>query len=93
MRGYFHGASDAPDDAEHLHVRLHSVTLAEGAAAIGKALGSLGLPDIGAEVTILRRGKSRIDVTPDVLLQAGDIVVLRGTTDAVARAENRLLKK
>jgi CPA2 family monovalent cation:H+ antiporter-2 len=93
MRGYFHGASDATDDAEHLHVRLHSVTLSEDAAAIGKALGSLGLPDIGAEVTILRRGKARIEVSHDTLLQAGDIVVLRGTTEAVARAEARLLKK
>jgi CPA2 family monovalent cation:H+ antiporter-2 len=93
MRGYFHGASDAPDDDEHLHVRLHSVTLTDGAAATGRALGSLGLHDIGAEVTILRRGKARIDVSPDVLLQTGDIVVLRGTTDAVARAEARLLKK
>ena len=93
MRGYFHGASDASDDDEHLHVRLHSVTLTEGATATGRALGSLGLHDIGAEVTILRRGKARIDVSPDVLLQTGDIVVLRGTNDAVARAEARLLKK
>ena len=86
-------ASDASDDDEHLHVRLHSVTLTEGATATGRALGSLGLHDIGAEVTILRRGKARIDVSPDVLLQTGDIVVLRGTNDAVARAEARLLKK
>ncbi len=92
LRGYFHGASDAPEDAEHLHVRLHSVTLNEGARAIGKPLGALKLPEIGAEVTILRRGKSRIEITPETVLQAGDIVVLRGASDAVARAEQRLLK-
>ena len=91
LRGYFHGASDA-DDAEHLHVRLHSVTLAEGAKAIGKTLGSLKLSEVGAEVTVLRRGKSRIDIHSEVDLQAGDIVVLRGTTEGVARAEARLLK-
>lgn len=91
LRGYFHGVSDA-DDAEHLHVRLHSVTLAEGAKAIGKTLGSLKLREVGAEVTVLRRGKSRIDIHPEVDLQAGDIVVLRGTTEGVARAEARLLK-
>ena len=84
--------SDAPDDDEHLHVRLHSVTLSEGARAIGKALGTLKLAEAGAEVTILRRGKSRLDVKPDTVLNAGDIVVLRGTTDGVARAEERLLK-
>ncbi|MGE5623322.1 MAG: TrkA C-terminal domain-containing protein, partial [Bacillota bacterium] len=92
LRGYFHGASDAPEDAEHLHVRLHSVTLNEGARAIGKPLGALKLPEIGAEVTILRRGKSRIEITPETVLQAGDIVVLRGASDAVARAEQRLLR-
>lgn len=92
MRGYFHGASDAQEDAEHLHVRLHSVTLPEGANAIGKALGALKLSDAGAEVTIVRRGKSRIEVKPETVLQAGDIIVLRGTTEGVARAEERLLK-
>lgn len=92
LRGYFHGASDVPEDAEHLHVRLHSVTLGEGAKAIGKSISSLRLHEVGAEVTIVRRGKSRIDVKPDTMLQGGDIVVLRGTTEGVARAEERLLK-
>ncbi|HEY0845781.1 MAG TPA: monovalent cation:proton antiporter-2 (CPA2) family protein [Noviherbaspirillum sp.] len=91
LRGYFHGASDVPEDAEHLHVRLHSVTLAEGAHAIGRAISSLRLHEAGAEVTIVRRGKSRIEVKPDTVLQEGDIVVLRGTTEGVARAEERLL--
>ncbi|NEX61325.1 monovalent cation:proton antiporter family protein [Noviherbaspirillum galbum] len=92
LRGYFHGVGDAPDDAEHLHVRLHSVVLNEGARAIGRTLESLKLAELGAEVTILRRGKARIDLRPGVALQEGDIVVLRGATDGVARAEARLLK-
>ncbi len=92
LRGYFHGASDAPDDAEHLHVRLHSVTLSEGAQAIGKALAALKLAEVGAEVTIVRRGKSRVEVAPETVLHAGDIVVLRGATESVARAEELLLK-
>lgn len=92
LRGYFHGAGDAPDDAEHLHVRLHSVALSEHAKAIGKSLAMLKLAEIGAEVTAIRRSKSRIDVTPETILQAGDIVVLRGATEGVARAEARLLK-
>jgi CPA2 family monovalent cation:H+ antiporter-2 len=92
LRGYFHGASDAPDDAEHLHVRLHSVTLGEGAKSIGKPLAALKLQEVGAEVTIIRRGKVRIEVTPETILEAGDIVVLRGATEGVARAEEHLLK-
>jgi monovalent cation:H+ antiporter-2, CPA2 family len=92
LRGYFHGASDAPDDAEHLHVRLHSVSVPASARIIGKPLSSAKLAEAGAEVTIIRRGKTRIDITPETTLEAGDIVVLRGTTDGVARAEQRLLR-
>ena len=92
LRGYFHGAGDASDDDEHLHVRLHSVALSGNATAIGKSLEMLKLAELGAEVTAIRRGKSRIDVTPQVILQAGDIVVLRGATEGIARAETRLLK-
>jgi CPA2 family monovalent cation:H+ antiporter-2 len=92
LRGYFHGAGDASDDDEHLHVRLHSVALSGNATAIGKSLEMLKLAELGAEVTAIRRGKNRIDVTPQVILQAGDIVVLRGATEGIARAETRLLK-
>jgi CPA2 family monovalent cation:H+ antiporter-2 len=92
LRGYFHGASDAPDDAEHLQVRLHSLSLPERAKAVGKSLAALKLTEFGAEVTAVRRGKARVDVTPDTVLQAGDIVVLRGATESIARAETSLLK-
>ena len=92
LRGYFHGASDIADDDEHLHVRLHSVILASGAKAIGKSLAKLNLMELGAEVTAVRRGKVRLDLTPETVLESGDIVVLRGATEGVARAEARLLK-
>jgi CPA2 family monovalent cation:H+ antiporter-2 len=91
LRGYFHGASDAADDPEHLYVRLHSVTLREDAGAAGKRLGELELAEVGADVTTIRRGKDRLDVTPQTELRAGDVVVLRGSADAVTRAEGRLL--
>jgi CPA2 family monovalent cation:H+ antiporter-2 len=90
LRGYFHGEGDAPDNDEHLHVRLHSVVLNRGARAIGKSLAALSLSEVGAEVATVRRGKSRIDVTPETVLEEGDIVVLRGATEGVARAEERL---
>ncbi|MDB5727379.1 MAG: potassium transporter, partial [Noviherbaspirillum sp.] len=92
LRGYFHGAGDGPDHEEHLHVRLHSVALSEGAAAIGKPLAVLKMPELGAEISMLRRGKSRVDFTPDTILQQGDIVVLRGSAEAVSRAEERLYR-
>ncbi|MEC5216157.1 CPA2 family monovalent cation:H+ antiporter-2 [Actimicrobium sp. GrIS 1.19] len=92
LRGYFHGASDVEADAEQAHVRLHSVPLTDSAAAVGRTLGALNLAELGAEITALRRAKSRVDATPQTVLLAGDIVVLRGTSESVGRAEKRLLK-
>jgi len=91
LRGFFHGVDDLPDDDERLQVRLHSVPLHDGAAAIGQTFAALGLSTLGAEVTAVRRGKSRIPFSPDTRLVAGDVVVLRGTAEAVERAEQRLL--
>jgi CPA2 family monovalent cation:H+ antiporter-2 len=65
--------------------------LTAGAKAVGKTLGALDLKAAGAEATAVRRGKVRLDITPDLVLEAADIVVLRGTTEGVARAETKLL--
>ena len=91
LRGYFHGSSDVGDDPEHTYVRLHSVTLRDDAGAIGKRLDDLQLHEVGAEVTTIRRGKERLEVTPRTELKLGDVVVLRGSAEAVDRAEGRLL--
>ncbi len=91
LRGYFHGLSDAADDPEHMFVRLHSVTLREDAPAIGKRIDELGLGNVGAEVTTIRRGRERVEVTPVTELAQGDVVVLRGSAEAVSKAESCLL--
>ena len=90
LRGYFHGASDAGDDAEL--ERLHSVTVGDGARCIGLPLSSIDMATSGAAVTTIRRGRISLAVTPETQLASGDVVVLRGSADAVARAETLLLK-
>ena len=95
LRGHFHSIGDdedAIDDDEH--ERLHSVPIDAGAAAVGEALRDLDLATIGAEVTsVRRRGIRGADPSPDMRLQAGDIVVLRGVPEALELAEQRLLQK
>jgi CPA2 family monovalent cation:H+ antiporter-2 len=91
LRGYFHGASDITDDPEHMYVRLHSVTLPGDAGSVGRRIEELELHELGAEVTTVRRAGQRIEATPQTELEAGDVVVLRGSADAVTRAEGRLL--
>jgi CPA2 family monovalent cation:H+ antiporter-2 len=93
LRGYFHGADDLQDTIDEAqHVRLHSVRIEAGSAAIGRDLESLGLGAIGAEVRSLRRRGIRGDDPSDALvLEPGDVVVLRGTSEAIELAEARLL--
>jgi monovalent cation:H+ antiporter-2, CPA2 family len=91
LRGYFPGAADVSDDPEHTFVRLHSVTLREDSRAVGLRLDECGLEDAGAEVHIVRRGRERIEATGTTVLLAGDVVVLRGSADAVSSAEDRLV--
>ena len=88
LRGYFHGSSSEPEEGL---VRLRSITLPEAAAVIGKNLGELALAELGVDVTAVRRGKVKLEVTPGVVLQAGDVLVLRGTMDSLAEAEEVLL--
>jgi CPA2 family monovalent cation:H+ antiporter-2 len=60
-------------------VRLHSVVLNAEAQAVGRRIDELGLEELGAEVSGIRRARVRIEPTPDTVLQAGDVVVLRGS--------------
>jgi CPA2 family monovalent cation:H+ antiporter-2 len=42
---------------------------------------------------IRRRGIRGSDPSADMMLEAGDVVVLRGTPEALEMAEDRLLRK
>ncbi|WP_306395333.1 monovalent cation:proton antiporter family protein [Telluria beijingensis] len=91
LRGYFHGASDSGANLEPGHVRLHSVRLHAQASCVGRSLEALRLDDVAAEVTVVRRGGEDVEPAPQVVLAAGDVVVVRGDGEAVSRAEDRLL--
>jgi CPA2 family monovalent cation:H+ antiporter-2 len=95
LRGYFHGASLEDSSIEEgAAERLHSVTVEAEADAVGRRILELALADLGVEVTaVRRRGIRGADPSPDMLLQAGDVLVLRGTPEAVERAEARLLQR
>jgi CPA2 family monovalent cation:H+ antiporter-2 len=94
MRGFFHGGTDEAEDFDEAHEpRLHSVTLAPGAVAVGRTLGELALEEIGVGVTALRRQDTRmISPDPQTALREGDVIVLRGTAEQLAVAEMRLLQ-
>ena len=90
LRGFFPGASD--EGPESMQIRLHTVALTERARAVGKTLESLHLHELDVDVTTVRRGMQRLVPDQDMLLQTSDIIVVRGSAESVARAEQRLLK-
>ena len=94
MRGFFSGATDMDDAQFDLQQpRMQSISIDSGAAAVGKSIASQGLDDIGIQLSALRRRGARVmQVQTDLLLEAGDVLVLTGTPTALAKAEMRLLQ-
>lgn len=92
FRGFFHGASDQHLD-EQAQPRLHSISLDADAAAAGQLLGALSLGELGVSVKTLRRTGRRVDEPgSEELLQEGDVLVLLGAPEALARAERRVMQ-
>jgi CPA2 family monovalent cation:H+ antiporter-2 len=91
LRGYFHGADD--DTVDELQTaRLHSVTLPIGGECVGRTLGEQALHAVGVTVVALRRSSGAVLKPADeVVLGAGDTLVLSGLPEPLALAEGRLL--
>jgi len=94
FRGFYHGVTDEPDDAgDRLQVRLHSVLISQGAAAIGKTLKQLELERFNVEVTAIRQRNVRNQFPdPETRVQERDVIVLRGVQESLAFAEMFLLQ-
>ena len=95
LRGYFHGADD--DTVEELQqARLASVTLPTAAPCIGRTLADQALHAVGVQVVSIRRASgaagSAGEVDGSTVLAAGDTLVLSGLPEALALAEDKLLK-
>ena len=93
LRGYFHGADD--DTADELgSVRLHSVTLTAGCACVGQTVAAQALHAVGVTVASVRRASGAASQPDDeVLLAAGDTLVLSGLPEPLALAEEKLLSR
>jgi CPA2 family monovalent cation:H+ antiporter-2 len=93
FRGFFRGISDAEGADEAGQPRLHPVTIAAGAAAVGRTLGEIGLDALDVEVTAVRRRGIR-GVAPEAAtrVEEGDTLVLLGVPEDLAAAEIRLVQ-
>ena len=93
LRGFYYGVTDETEDSEKLLPRLLTITITPGAAAVNKTLDEIDLVSLDVEVTAVRRRNIRgLLPTPETRLEAGDVVVLKGTQENLAAAEIKLIQ-
>lgn len=94
MRGFFPGATDADDGSlDRDQPRLQSIMLDAGAAAVGKTIEALNIDTEGVFLIALRRGGVRqMEPDPASRLVAGDVLILNGPPEDLARAEMKILQ-
>ena len=92
LREYFPGETDVTPVDEETYRRLHSVRIPEKTFAVGLSVHELELPHANVEITLVRRGNEKLKVSADVIIQADDVLVLRGTSEGISLLETQLLK-
>jgi CPA2 family monovalent cation:H+ antiporter-2 len=92
MREFFRGGDALAEHAGDLGAdRLHSVSLATGAAAVGRTLAQVDPAQDRVVVTALvRAGRRTLEPAAGTRLAAGDVLVLFGAPADLERAEARL---
>lgn len=90
--GYFRVASDTlAEPAERMQPRFHSVLLGERDSAVGKTLDEVDLAALQVEVNAVRRHNVQgSEPAGDMVLRAGDVLVLLGAPEQLAEAEEWL---
>jgi CPA2 family monovalent cation:H+ antiporter-2 len=92
LRGYFHGSDD---DTTHEidQTRLSTVTLSANDHAVGHTFASLHLPQQEVQLLSLRRSNGVLVAMGETLMLAlGDTLVLSGRPEALAIAEQKLVR-
>jgi CPA2 family monovalent cation:H+ antiporter-2 len=91
--GYFRVAPPEPvgESTDSLQPRFNSLLLNKGDAAVGKTLNEINLPELSVEVNSVRRHNVEgSQPAGDMVLRAGDVLMLLGEPVALADAEKRL---
>ena len=84
---------EAGEATGRLQQRFESVLLKEDSTAVGKRMREVGLDTLGVEVNaVRRRGVHGAQPSEEMLLQAGDVLVLLGLPEALLEAGEKLHK-
>ncbi len=91
LKGFFPGADDREHDTiEQTQTRLQAVAIPAEAGSVGCMLGQLPLDGVSVSA-IVRHTERIVDPQASMRIEAGDTIVLSGTVERIAAAEERLL--
>ncbi len=92
LREVFHGQEPEQVSAGRGGGHLETLVLEKGAQAIGHRLGEYDLARHGVIVTAVRRGGIRgYEPSPDLVLQAGDVLILYGPLEGLKTVRRMLV--
>ena len=92
LRGFFRGADDGDADEAQLE-RLSTLQLPPHAKSIGQTVGDLALDVLETHLVSLRRQSGQsMPMSDELVLMAGDTLVISGKADAISRTELKLIK-
>ncbi|PKQ73662.1 potassium transporter [Aeromonas sobria] len=91
LHGFYWGDQSASNlEADQLLERLHPLLLHDQAWAVGREVRELPLEEI--RIKEIQRGDQSLEPRPELVLAAGDRLILFGTVVAMEQAEQRLLE-
>lgn len=95
IQGFFKGTDDPTllEEADSARMSLHAITVNENAFAIGKTIEEITEPDAHSAIKVLTRGTTRYpDPDPKMVIQAGDVLVLFATPEALYLLGEKILR-
>ncbi|EKP0307266.1 cation:proton antiporter [Aeromonas veronii] len=91
LHGFYWGDQSASNlEADQLLERLHPLLLHDQAWAVGREVRALPLAEV--RIKEVQRGDQSLEPRPELVLAAGDRLILFGTVVAMEQAEQRLLE-
>lgn len=88
LNGYYPGINDYLMDSEKSEHR-HALTISNGCELIGQSLEAPGLDDYEVTVVEVRRDNTVIIPNPGMVVEEDDIIVVSGSSHAIARVEKQ----
>ncbi|MDP0587746.1 MAG: cation:proton antiporter [Candidatus Endonucleobacter bathymodioli] len=89
LNGYYPGLNDYQMNSE-ISEHRHAITVKENSVLLGSSLHSLEIE--GCSIVEFRRSQQVLAPEPEIVLEVGDIVVLSGSSSAIAKAEKTFHK-